>query len=60
MVRRLIAALPGADLLPDGISTQEDSWLAAAAAALGRDGRGVHVAVGGAEILAIGAARWYS
>ena len=46
---RLVAALPGADLSPDALSTQETAWTAAAAAVLGRDGRGVHVSLGGVE-----------
>jgi uncharacterized protein YfaS (alpha-2-macroglobulin family) len=46
---KLVATLPGADLSPDTLSTQESAWLAAAAGTLGRDGRGVHVAIGGAE-----------
>ena len=46
---KLVASLPGADLSPDGLSTQETAWLAAAAGVLGRDGRSVHVAIGGTE-----------
>ena len=46
---KLVATLPGANLSPDALSTQETAWLAAAAGELGRDGRGVHVAIGGAE-----------
>jgi uncharacterized protein YfaS (alpha-2-macroglobulin family) len=46
---QLVAGLPGADLSPDTLSTPEDAWLAAAAAALGRDGRAVQVALGGVE-----------
>ncbi len=38
----LIAKLPGADLSPSMISTQEEAW-AAAAAVLGRDGKPAHV-----------------
>jgi uncharacterized protein YfaS (alpha-2-macroglobulin family) len=45
----LVAKLPGADLSPDGLSTQEQAWAAAAAAVLGRDGRPVHIAVDGQE-----------
>ena len=44
---RLRASLPGADLVPASLSTQEQAWAAAAAAALGRDGRPVRVAVDG-------------
>ncbi len=47
---KLVASLPGADLSPEAVSTQEDAWLAAAAAVLGRDGRGVHVALGGGAL----------
>ncbi len=43
----LVASLPGADMSPDSLSTQEQAWTAAAAAVLGRDGRGVHVALDG-------------
>ncbi len=46
---KLVATLPGAALSPDGLSTQESAWLAAAAGTLGRDGRGVHVALSGTE-----------
>ncbi|MCC6718570.1 MAG: alpha-2-macroglobulin family protein, partial [Acetobacteraceae bacterium] len=42
---RLVAGLPGGDLLPDALSTQEQGWMAAAAAVLGRDGRPVRVAL---------------
>ena len=47
---RLIAGMPGVDLLADGVSTQEQAWLAAAAAVLGRDGRPVRVALDGREL----------
>ena len=46
-LNRLIAILPGADIKPDTLSTQEEAWLATAAAVLGRDGRPVRVAVDG-------------
>ena len=46
---RLVAALPGADLSPSVLSTQEQAWTAAAAAALGKDGRPVRIAVDGTE-----------
>jgi alpha-2-macroglobulin len=46
---KLVALLPGASLAPETLSTQETAWLAAAAGTLGRDGRGVHVALGGTE-----------
>jgi hypothetical protein len=46
---RLAASLPGADLTPESLSTQEEAWAAAAAAVLGRDGRPVRIAVDGKE-----------
>ena len=46
---RLVASLPGADLRPEGLSTQEQAWAAAASAVLGRDGRAVRIAVDGLE-----------
>ncbi|MDE2575519.1 MAG: alpha-2-macroglobulin family protein [Rhodospirillales bacterium] len=48
----LVAALPGADLAPDGLNTQEQAWAAAAAAALGRAGAPVRVAVDGHALAA--------
>ena len=45
----LLAAMPGADLKPDLLSTQEQAWAAAAAGILGRDGRPVRVAVNGRD-----------
>lgn len=47
---RLMASLPGADLNPNGLSTQEQAWAAAAAAALGRDGRPGRVSIDGAAL----------
>ena len=44
---RLVAGLPAADLLLGALSTQEQAWMAAAAAVLGRDGRPVRVALDG-------------
>jgi uncharacterized protein YfaS (alpha-2-macroglobulin family) len=46
----LLAALPGADLKPEMLSTQEQSWAVAAAAALGRDGRPVRIALDGKDL----------
>lgn len=46
-VAPLLARLPGADLRPETLSTQEQAWAAAAGAVLGRDGRPVRVAVDG-------------
>ena len=47
---RLIAAMPGADLSPDTLSTQEQAWAAAAAAVLSRNGAPAHVAVDGKDL----------
>jgi len=47
---RLIATLPGGDLSPAALSTQEESWTAAAAAVLGRDGRPSKVSVDGRDL----------
>jgi uncharacterized protein YfaS (alpha-2-macroglobulin family) len=44
---RLVAGMPGADMLPDALSTQEQGWLATAAGVLGRDGRPVRIAIDG-------------
>ncbi len=49
---RLIAGLPGADLNPATLSTQEEAWTAAAAAVLGRDGRPSKVSVDGRPLAA--------
>ncbi len=46
---KLLTAMPGADLSPDTLSTQEQSWAAAAAAVLGRDGKPAHVALDGKD-----------
>ncbi len=46
----LLAALPGADLRAELLSTQEQAWVASAAAVLGRDGQPVRIAVGGREL----------
>ena len=43
----LLASLPGADLRPENLSTQEQAWAAAAAAVLGRDGRPVRITLDG-------------
>jgi uncharacterized protein YfaS (alpha-2-macroglobulin family) len=50
-LNRLAAALPGADLSPANLSTQEEAWTAAAAAALGKDGRAVRIVVDGSELV---------
>jgi uncharacterized protein YfaS (alpha-2-macroglobulin family) len=44
---RLVSGLPGSDLDPAGLSTQEEAWTASAAAVLGRDGRASKVSVDG-------------
>lgn len=44
------AALPGADLQPSALSTQEQAWTAAAAGVLGRDGRPARIALDGREL----------
>ncbi len=46
-LRKLLDAMPGADLSPDALSTQEQSWAAAAGAMLGRDGRVARIALDG-------------
>jgi uncharacterized protein YfaS (alpha-2-macroglobulin family) len=43
----LLARLPGPDLRPDTLNTQEQAWAAAAGAVLGRDGRRARVTVDG-------------
>jgi uncharacterized protein YfaS (alpha-2-macroglobulin family) len=45
----LLDTMPGADLSPDALSTQEQSWAAAAAAVLGRDGKPARIALDGKE-----------
>jgi uncharacterized protein YfaS (alpha-2-macroglobulin family) len=49
-LERLVASLPGADLSPNTLSTQEQAWSAAAAAALGRAGKPVRASVAGREM----------
>lgn len=44
---RLAGALPGADLNPASLSTQEEAWAAAAAGVLGRDGRPARLSIDG-------------
>ena len=46
----LLARLPGADLRPESLSTQEEAWAALAGEALGRDGRPARIAVNGAPV----------
>lgn len=45
----LLKAMPGADLSPDTLSTQEQAWAAAAAAVLGNGAAPAHVALDGKE-----------
>jgi uncharacterized protein YfaS (alpha-2-macroglobulin family) len=47
---RLLALMPGADLSPDTLSTQEQAWAAAAGAVLGRSGAPARVALNGSEL----------
>jgi uncharacterized protein YfaS (alpha-2-macroglobulin family) len=47
---KLVDAMPGTNLAPDSLSTQEQSWAAAAAAALGRDGRPTQLMVDGSIV----------
>ena len=44
---KLLAELPGADLTPASMNTQEEAWAGAAAAVLGRDGRPAHITLAG-------------
>lgn len=44
---RLLDTLPGADLNPGTLSTQEQAWAASAAAVLGRDGKPVWISLDG-------------
>ena len=46
----LVASMPGADLRPTLLSTQEQAWAVAAAAVLGKDGRPTRVQVNGQEL----------
>jgi len=47
---RLLDAMPGKDLSADTLSTQEQSWAAAAAAVLGRDGKQARIALDGRNL----------
>ncbi len=46
-LEQLLAVMPGADLSPDTLSTQEQSWAAAAGAVLGRNGAPARIALDG-------------
>jgi hypothetical protein len=49
-VEKLTAALPGADLRPVSLSTQEAAWAMAAAAVLGKDGQITKVRLNGTDL----------
>lgn len=49
-MKTLLTTLPGANLEPRALSTQEQAWLAAAAALLGRDGAPAKIAIDGAPL----------
>ncbi len=49
-LQRLLAAMPGANLDPNRLSTQEQAWAAAAGAVLGRDGQPAHIALDGKDL----------
>ena len=51
---RLEQSLPGADLTAASLSTQEQAWTAAAAGALGRDGRAADVELDGQKLTGTG------
>jgi hypothetical protein len=51
----LITALPGSDLRPASLSTQESAWAIAAAAALGKDGQLVRIRMNGTDLPAASA-----
>ena len=46
---QLLAAMPGADLDPATLTTQEEAWTAAAAAVLGRGGHAARIALDGKD-----------
>jgi alpha-2-macroglobulin len=47
---KLLAAMPGADLSADTLSTQEQSWAAAAGAVLGRNGTPARIVLNGGDL----------
>jgi hypothetical protein len=49
-LQRLLAAMPGANLDPATLSTQEQAWAAAAGAVLGRDGHPARIALDGKDL----------
>jgi alpha-2-macroglobulin len=50
LLARLVSSMPGANLDPDTLSTQEQAWAAAAGAVLGHGGRPVHITLDGKEL----------
>jgi uncharacterized protein YfaS (alpha-2-macroglobulin family) len=46
----LTASLPGSDLRPDSLSTQEEAWAVAAAAVLGKDGQPAKIRLDGHDL----------
>jgi alpha-2-macroglobulin len=49
-LKKLLSAMPGADLSADTLSTQEQSWAAAAGAVLSRNGTPARVALNGSDL----------
>jgi uncharacterized protein YfaS (alpha-2-macroglobulin family) len=49
-LQRLLTLMPGADLDPDTLSTQEQAWAAAAGAVLGRGSRPARIALDGKDL----------
>jgi uncharacterized protein YfaS (alpha-2-macroglobulin family) len=49
-LEKLVAVMPGADLSADTLSTQEQSWAAAAGAVLGRNGAPARIALNGGNL----------
>jgi uncharacterized protein YfaS (alpha-2-macroglobulin family) len=49
-LKKLVDAMPGADLSPDSLSTQEQSWAAAAGAVLSRGAAPAHVQLDGKDM----------
>ena len=49
-LKKLVDAMPGADLSPESLSTQEQSWAAAAGAVLSRGAAPAHVALNGKDL----------
>ena len=51
-ITTMTGQLPGADLKPASLSTQESAWALAAAAVLGKDGQPAHIRLNGADMTA--------